>query len=333
MSQYHLYTLQACLYLAMSVASINSFASSDHHDHALEKHHAHEDNQEKHSKHEAHNEHGHHDEESTTTVISDDMIAMSQINTSIAGPKTLHVNDQLFGVINASQDKNFHIHATFVSMVEKVHVQIGDNVKKNQRLLTLKNIETLQRYTLTSPADGEVTERAINIGDRVENQSLLQVTDLSEVWVDMSAFPENIEKIKKGQKVVVRDMHQHESAKGDIIYVAPQMTGGHIARARAVINNPNGHWRPGMHIQATVEVAQREVPVAIRTTALQTLDGQRIAFLKHGNEFTAKPLSLGLDDGEYVEIISGLNQGDEYVSENSFIIKADLLKDGAAHHH
>ena len=315
------------LFMMLSLSAILSFASDDHDHHADEKPHA-----DDHSLHDDHDDHDGH-EEKITTHISDAMIAMSHIETAKVGSHTLRVNDQLFGVIAASQDKNFHIHATFTSMVEKVHVQIGDRVKKNQSLLTLRNIDTLQRYTLKSPADGEVTERAVNIGDRVDEQSLLQITDLSEVWVDMSAFPENIEKIQKGQKVVVRDMHQHESAEGQILYVAPQMTGGHIARARAVINNENGHWRPGMHIKASVEVAKRVVPLAIKTSALQTVHEQRVAFVKRGNTFTATVVSLGINDGDYVEVVDGLALDDEYVTENSFVIKADLLKDGAAHHH
>jgi cobalt-zinc-cadmium efflux system membrane fusion protein len=46
-----------------------------------------------------------------------------------------------------------------------------------------------------------------------------------------------------------------------------------------------------------------------------------------------KPVRIGVSDGEYVEILSGLTSGQPYVSENSFLIKADILKSGAAHEH
>ena len=135
------------------------------------------------------------------------------------------------------------------------------------------------------------------------------------------------------QPVTVYDLHHHEVVESQIDYIAPQMTGGHIARARATIPNPDGHWRPGMHLKADVQTAKRDVPLAVRTSALQTLEGKPVVFVREGNRFEARDVSLGLNDGDYVEITSGLAPGEDYVSGNSFLIKADVLKGGASHDH
>lgn len=258
---------------------------------------------------------------------------LSGVKTEAAGPQVIKTRDTLFGVIGAAQDKVFNLHAPYSSIVEKVLVQVGDSVKKGQILMRLKNTETLQSYSLKSPSNGEVTVLDVNQGDRAFNQSLIQVSDLSRVWVNLSAFPENIENIAIGQEVEVYDMHDHERAFGNIKYVAPQMTGGHIARARAVIDNSEGHWRPGMHIKADVKISERQVPLAVKTSALQSFREMPVVFAKYGDQYEVRMLEMGEQNDDWIEVLGGLEPGTEYVTENSFLLKADVLKDGASHDH
>ena len=111
------------------------------------------------------------------------------------------------------------------------------------------------------------------------------------------------------------------------------MTGGHIARARAIINNSAGHWRPGMHVKAEVETRTKTVPLAVKIDALQTFRDMPVVFAKYGNIFEVRMVELGERDGEYVEVLGGLEPGVEYVVANSFLLKADVLKDAAKHDH
>ena len=267
------------------------------------------------------------------TTISDRQLKLAGVETDTAGEATLTIKDTLFGVIAAPADNVYRINAPYLGLVETVHVLVGEQVKKGQRLLTLTNTDTLQHYSVKSPANGEVTERFVNQGDRADGRVLLEIVDLSTVWVEMSAFPESIEKLAVGQPVTVRDLHQHEAATGTISYVAPHMTGGHIARTRAVIDNPDGHWRPGMHINADIQIASRQVPLAIKASALQSFRDRPVVFAKYGNEFEVRMVELGESNGDTIEVLGGLKPGTEYVTGNSFLIKADILKDGASHDH
>lgn len=265
--------------------------------------------------------------------ISERVLRAASVTTEQATPQTLTFTDTLFGVIEAPTDSVFQLSAPYPSLIERLYVKVGDPIKKGQRLATLKNTETLQTYPLTSPADGEVTEVMANIGARVDQAPLVEVTDLSKVWVELSAFPASIEKLAVGQPVSIYDMHKHERAVSSISYIAPQMTGGHIARARAVMDNSGGHWRPGMHIKADVQIEQREVSLAVRDAGLQSFREMPVVFAKYGNYFEVRMLELGDSDGDFTEVLGGLKPGTEYVTGNSFLIKADLLKDGASHDH
>lgn len=267
------------------------------------------------------------------STINAAMAEASGIETEIAGPKTLNVTRQLFGVIEVPIDRQAGIYAPYPSVLENIHVAIGDKVKAGQKIATLRNIKTLQRYSVKAPIAGEVVNWMASIGQRVDEDALAKVVDLSQVWVEMSAFPEDIEQLALGQPVSVADMHKHEKAPGEIIYIAPQMTGGHIARARALIDNANGHWRPGMHVKANIRTAQREVELAVRNEALQGFRDFTVVFARFGDQFEVRMLELGQSDGAYTEVLGGLKPGSEYATKNSFIIKADVLKDGAAHDH
>lgn len=265
--------------------------------------------------------------------ISDRLLKLVDVKTEPAGPQTLRFVETLFGVVDIPQDKRFRVFARYNGMVENIHVNVGDKVKKGQTVATILNSQTLQRYNVKSPAEGEVIHRIANPGDKAIDKALLEIADLSEVWVEMSAFPESIEKLRLGQTLVVRDLHQHEMAEGKVTYISPVMTGGHIARARSVIDNKEGHWRPGMHIKADIEVSQRKVELAVKNTALQNFREMPVVFVRYGNTFEVRMLEMGETDGQYIEVLGGLKPETDYVTENSFLLKADVLKDGASHDH
>ena len=73
--------------------------------------------------------------------------------------------------------------------------------------------------------------------------------------------------------------------------------------------------------------------LAVRESAVQTMENQSVVFINDGDHYEMKPVQTGVSDGTYIEILSGLSAGDFYVSEGSFTIKADIMKSGAAHEH
>ena len=59
----------------------------------------------------------------------------------------------------------------------------------------------------------------------------------------------------------------------------------------------------------------------------------QLVFIQVGDVYEIRPLELGQTDGEFTEVLAGLNAGDSYVVENSYLLKADLEKSGASHDH
>ena len=129
------------------------------------------------------------------------------------------------------------------------------------------------------------------------------------------------------------DLHQQRQAQSQLQFIAPEMTEGHIARVRAVLDNADGQWRPGMHITADVIVAEHQAALAVRKDAIQSFRDMAVVFARYGNTFEVRMLETGLEDDVYVEVLGGLKAGTEYATQNSYLLKADVEKDGASHDH
>jgi cobalt-zinc-cadmium efflux system membrane fusion protein len=277
--------------------------------------------------------HWHYESFEGRAEIPERLLAASNIETETAGAKTLVVTNRVYGIVSKAEDKVFHVHAPYAGIVQSVFVQTGDLVKKGQRLLTVRNQQTLQTYTITSPSAGEVTMRPVKKGDHTDLGTLVEISDLSSVWVEMSMFPQDIEIIRQGMPVIISDLHDDHAVESSLEYLSPQMTGGHIARARATIPNPNRDWRPGMHVMADIIIEQVEVPIAVKRTAIQTFRDMPVVFARFENVFEVRMVELGRQDKDYVEVLGGLKPSTEYVTNNSYLLKAEVLKDGASHDH
>jgi len=82
-----------------------------------------------------------------------------------------------------------------------------------------------------------------------------------------------------------------------------------------------------------VLVGGAEVPLAVRTAALQGFRDFSVVFARIGDTYEVRMLEVGRSDGEFTEVLGGLKPGTEYVSANSYLIKADIEKSGASHDH
>lgn len=275
----------------------------------------------------------HYDSFEGRTVLSERSVTKAGIELAQAGPAQIRTQLHLFGVVAVIPEQQYQVAAPYAGIVQKLVVKVGDKVQKGEILAQLQNPATLKTLTITAPATGEVTGTFVNTGTKVTDQALLEISDLSSVYVEMSAFPGDTEQLKIGDSFAVKDLHGHQQTQSSINYIAPQMTGGHIARARGVIANNNGHWRPGMHVKTDVTVATVDAPMVIKKSALQQWNGKTVIFIRVGDTFEIRMPELGRADDTQVEVLSGVPAGASYATSNSFILKADVLKSGASHDH
>lgn len=197
----------------------------------------------------------------------------------------------------------------------------SDSVKDAQ--LSLENqYETLEDYTIKSPIKGTVIEKKKKAGDTIDsNAELCTIYDLSYLKMTMNIDELDISKVKVGQEVTVTaDAVQGQTFKGKVtkINMAGTTTNGVTTYPVEVqIENTEG-LLPGMNVSTEIIVNQVEDVVAIPVGAV--VRGDKV-LVKTGNTSTDDPtvpagyeyvnVETGVSNDQYVEIKSGINEGDE----------------------
>ena len=120
---------------------------------------------------------------------------------------------------------------------------------------------------------------------------------------------------------------------GTISYIGLFSAPDQSVSARVVLDNAAGTLAIGRYVTAEVKVARHEAPLAVRRGALQGFGNATVVYAQVGDQYEIRMLELGRSGGDWVEVLGGLESGSIYVTENSYVLKAEVEKDGAAHHH
>jgi cobalt-zinc-cadmium efflux system membrane fusion protein len=268
------------------------------------------------------------------TTISAQAASASGIEVETAGPAQITETLELQGTVVPDPQRVYRILARYPGVLKTIRPSIGDRVRAGEVLATIESSESLRVYTLSAPNDGVVVSRKANAGETVGAEEILTLVDFSSVWVELAAFQHDLDRIQVGQTVRVRDADGHQLAVGTLQSIAPVGSpASQSMTARVVLPNPDGLWRPGLFASGTVTVAENQVPLAVRRLALQTFRDWTVVFQKAGDAYEIRPVTLGRTNAIWAEVLDGLEPGAEYVTSNSFVIKADIEKSGAKHDH
>ncbi len=88
-----------------------------------------------------------------------------------------------------------------------------------------------------------------------------------------------------------------------------------------------------MFVRGEVVIDQIDVPLAVKQSGIQRFRDFKVVYARIGETYEVRMLELGRTDGRWVEVLGGLKPGTEYVTNNSYLIKADIEKSGASHDH
>jgi len=276
----------------------------------------------------------HAEEESGYIQLTAEQLKQSAIAVAQAGPAEIREALPLYGVIAPNAERVREITPRYTGVIRSVGKRIGDAVRQGEPLAVVESNESLENYTITAPLAGVIIARNANPGEQAGDKALFTVADLSSVWVEVSVFPRDVAKVRVGQSVRVKSADRALSAEGEVIYVAPfGSSTNQTVTARVLLDNAERKWPPGLYVTADVTLAKTQVPVAVRQIALQTLEDRNVVFVQREKGFAPQVIQTGRGDGEFAEVLSGLQGGERYATTNSFILKAELGKGEAEHEH
>ncbi len=212
---------------------------------------------------------------------------------------------------------------------------IGDRVEKGQTLATVTSSESLQTYAIPAPISGIIMERNATPGDVAGSAPLYVIADPRKLHAEFFIYPRDAERLRAGQPVTVTSIGGASTLKSKIEVVLPtsdMLTQTVIAHVE--LPNPDGvTWRPGQAVEGSVIVAADDVPLAVRTRALQRFRDFTVVYARVDETYEVRMLELGRQSPEWTEILGGIAPGEVYVSDNAFLIRADIEKSGASHDH
>lgn len=189
------------------------------------------------------------------------------------------------------------------------------------------------RVTLTSPVGGVVTARAANQGAWVDpSDVLIEVVDLDELWLEASVYEQQMRYVDEGQAVQV----EVRAFPGEVFQGSVNRIPGVLDErtrsigVRIVLANPDHRLRPGMFATARIQATHTHEPrrlLAIPWSAVQEVDGHQAVFVRVSEGvFELRTVHTAERAGDFVEILTGLEPGDEVVANGSFLLKGQLLR-------
>lgn len=267
------------------------------------------------------------------TKIGPEVAEAFGLETLIAGPAVLKETVTVYGRIMTNTELVREVSARFDGVIQKVSASIGESVREGQPLATIESNESLKSYTIKAPISGVLTQRDANPGEQTDGRQLFTITDTSSVWVDLSVFPADRARITAGAPVTITAATGGPSVESTIDRMNVVAQANQAVTARVVLDNSEGRFLPGTYVTADVTVGTHPVPLAVKRTGLQAFRDFTVVYAQIGDEYEVRMLELGRQDREWIEVLGGLDPGTRYVSENSYLVKADIEKSGASHDH
>jgi cobalt-zinc-cadmium efflux system membrane fusion protein len=205
--------------------------------------------------------------------------------------------------------------------------------------LTRKQVEALKHTSqalativVPTPMDGVITERAANPGQVVAmGEALFVVTDLSEVWAVGNLYEQDFPHVRVGSEATLTTLaYPGLTLRGRVTYIDPRVDPQtRTAKVRAEVANPEGRLRLGMYVTLTFSTASGERVVAVPRAAVQTVAGHQVVFVAAPDEegrFLQRTVELGPLVGEFYPVRQGLQPGEVVVTEGSFFLRAESLR-------
>ncbi|NEV94433.1 efflux RND transporter periplasmic adaptor subunit [Psychroflexus sp. YR1-1] len=200
--------------------------------------------------------------------------------------------------------------------------------------LSVDDVESLKngRLNLRSPKTGIITNLKVTQGDNLKaGQSLMSIADLSSLWAILDVYENDLNKINVGDKLKL-ETPNYKKVSGEVTFITPVLDDEtRSAKARVVINNRNLDLKPGVFITAEV------IKTAPKSEGSETLMAPKSAVLwtgkrsvvyqqlenENGVYFKMKTVEIGETSSDFVEILSGLEPGDEVVTYGAFSIDSE----------
>jgi Cu(I)/Ag(I) efflux system membrane fusion protein len=191
--------------------------------------------------------------------------------------------------------------------------------------------EARRTLTLRAPVSGIVLEKKAVQGMRfMPGEVLYQIADLSSVWIVAEVFEQDLALVQPGQAAKIRvNAYPGREFEAKVTYVYPTLN----AQTRTVpirleLANPGGLLKPAMYADVELAVPNKGKVLAVPSSAVISSGTRQVVLVEVGGvanagRFEPREVKLGTQGDSYVEILSGVGEGEKVVVSANFLIDAE----------
>lgn len=196
-------------------------------------------------------------------------------------------------------------------------------------------------YVLTAPIAGIISQKDLVLGENVQLADQLFVIDqLDQLWLEFITPSSEFADIVPNQTIEFKSLQSGNLFKAQIQSLNSQADAqtGRL-QVRAKVLSHAAELRPNLMVNVQLQQQPAQQGLRILASAVQKVEGKDAVFVAAQHEqkieFTPQSVTLGASssDGKWIEVLSGLEQGQQYAAQGSFLLKSELEKGEASHAH
>ncbi len=190
-----------------------------------------------------------------------------------------------------------------------------------------KDLELQLNYTkIRSLSEGFITERLIEVGDRVNaNEQVYTIEDFNPLLIRVYVPTSDAIKLEAGMHAdVMTEVLQGAVFKGDVKLINPRIdTQTGTVKVTVEVMDETLRLTPGMFVEVRIAIGAKENVVTIPRKAILYKQNKMYVFVMNRNQVSQREIQVGLTEEDFVEVTSGLNEGEIIV-----VVGVEGLKDG-----
>jgi len=194
--------------------------------------------------------------------------------------------------------------------------------------------ETFTTHAMIAPFDGTIIRKHIVLGEIVDDSSeVFVIADLRTIWVDLSVNQNDIETVAVGQPAEIFCGSDASAVRGKVSYVDRVLdVETRMATVRTELDNHQGQHRPGTFVTGRIGIGSGDQGIIVPAAAVQIVNDRSCVFVRTADGFALRYVTIGQKDAEEVEILNGVEAGEQIVTRNAFHLKAELTKQAVSGH-
>ena len=188
--------------------------------------------------------------------------------------------------------------------------------------------KVIENFPVYATVSGTVTEKMVEIGQSVKlGQGLFKIADLQSLWAEFDVYESQVKFIKTGQNIEVSTNAQPDKMiTAKVSFIDPVLNSKtRTVKLRVDLNNSKGLLKPGMFVKGKLNAITKSNSISVPTSAVLWTGKRSVVYVKTKQDeavFEMREVQIGSKVGESYQVLEGLKDGEEIVTNGAFTVDA-----------